>query len=82
VIAYNERTDQELADLFKAGDHHAFTAIYKRYWKKIYVTALKRLGDDQDAEEIVQDIFLNLWRKRNSLKSKEKILKKRKIEYI
>jgi RNA polymerase sigma-70 factor (family 1) len=61
---YHTYSDNELAGLFKTGDAAAYTAIYKRYWQRIYVIALKRLGDEQDAEEIVQDIFLNFWRKR------------------
>jgi len=65
-MAYISLTDHELTALFKAGDHRAFTAIYQRYWKRIYVIAIKRLGDEQDAEEVIQDIFLNLWRKRET----------------
>jgi RNA polymerase sigma-70 factor (family 1) len=64
-MTYISLTDHELAVLFKAGDHGAFTVIYQRYWKRIYLIAIKRLGDEQDAEEVVQDIFLNLWRKRD-----------------
>ncbi|EHQ25936.1 RNA polymerase sigma factor [Mucilaginibacter paludis] len=63
MIPYINYTDNELAALLREGDHRAFTEIYKRYWKKIYIIASKRLGDENEAEEIVQDIFLNLWRK-------------------
>jgi RNA polymerase sigma-70 factor (family 1) len=60
---YSEYSDQELAVFFRAGDAAAFTQIYKRYWKKIYLVAASRLGE-LEAEEIVQIIFLNLWTKR------------------
>lgn len=66
MIPYLTLSDQELVSLLRDGDHNAFTEIYKRYWKKIYTVASKRLGDDDEAEEIVQDIFLNLWRKHAS----------------
>lgn len=66
MSSYNTFTDYELADLFKTGDRDAFTVIYQRYWKKIFIIACKRLGDAHVAEEIVQEIFLNFWRKRHS----------------
>ena len=62
--AYSTYTDQELTALLNEGDEQAFTEIYQRFWRKIFVVAHKRLGDQQDAEEIVQELFLNLWRKR------------------
>ncbi|PTS94719.1 RNA polymerase sigma-70 factor, partial [Pedobacter sp. HMWF019] len=66
MSSYQTFTDVELADLFKTGDRTAFTVIYQRYWKKIFIIACKRIGDAHVAEEIVQEIFLNFWRKRHS----------------
>lgn len=66
MAAYSKYTDQELSSLLKQGDHAAFTEIYHRYWRKIFVVAHKRLGGQEEAEEIVQELFLNLWRKRES----------------
>lgn len=63
---YSALTDLDLSHLLKQDDGAAFTEIYARYWKKIFVIAHKRLGDQHDAEEIVQDIFLNFWRKRET----------------
>lgn len=57
-------TDQQLASLLQAGDSDAFKLIYDRFWDKLLVVAAKRLGSMPEAEEVVQDIFLNLWRKR------------------
>lgn len=70
MIAYTEYTDQELSSLLKQGDHIAFTEIYNRYWRKIFVVAHKRLGDQDEAEGIVQELFLNLWRKRETFQLK------------
>jgi len=63
MVRYGDFSDNELAVLMKTGDHHAFTEIYRRYWKQIFIVAARRLGDE-DAEEIIQIIFLNLWNKR------------------
>jgi RNA polymerase sigma-70 factor (ECF subfamily) len=61
---YSAYTDQQLADLLRLGDEAAFKIIYDKYWPKLYFVAAKRLNDNQEAEEVVQDIFLNLWKKR------------------
>jgi len=61
---YCRYSDQELSAFLRAGDDAAFNAIYKKYWDKLLVVAGKRLGDFQEAEEVMQDIFLNLWLRR------------------
>ncbi len=51
----------------RTGDEKAFREIYLRYWKKLYNTTLRRIQSPDVVEEIVQDIFLRLWERRNSL---------------
>lgn len=63
-----QNTDAELLLLLKQGDEPAFAELYKRYWKKLFAIAFNRLGSPEDAEEIVQDIFASLWRRRTTLK--------------
>ena len=59
-------SDQELVDKLRYSEA-AFTEIYNRYWDKLlYVSALK-LQNTPMAEEIVQEIFLDLWRRREQL---------------
>lgn len=60
--------EKELLEKLRNGDERAFSKIYRHYWKSLFVMAVKRLGDEQDAEEIVQNIFLNLWRRRQHLR--------------
>jgi len=59
--------DFELAALLKIGDERAFNFIYERYWDRVYIIARNRLGNKTEAEEVVQDIFCNLWRRRETL---------------
>jgi len=59
--------DKELTDLLKDGNESAFTEIYNRYWDRLYYIAYKLLKDTDSAEEIVQEVFLILWKKRESL---------------
>src|SRR6266581_7081805 len=60
-------TDAELLLLLKNSDDAAFTEIYNRYWDRLFVLAMHRLDNMEEAKELVQDIFYNLWKKRNVL---------------
>jgi RNA polymerase sigma factor (sigma-70 family) len=60
-------SDDELAVLLRTGDELAFTKIYNQYWDKLYYIAYKLLRDTNAAEEIVQEVFFTLWKKRETL---------------
>jgi len=64
---YDLLTDGELTDLLKSNDKTAFTEIYNRYWKRLFGIAANKIKDLDEAEEIVQDIFVSLWRRREDL---------------
>lgn len=55
-----------LAELRK-GSVSSFEQIFKRHWEPLYKSARAKLGSHEDAQEIVQSIFSNLWEKRESL---------------
>jgi RNA polymerase sigma-70 factor (family 1) len=59
--------DDELTGLLRSGNEPAFTEIYNRYWSKLYYIAHKLLKDTDAAEEIVQEVFFVLWKKRETL---------------
>jgi RNA polymerase sigma-70 factor (ECF subfamily) len=61
-------TDNELLDLLSQDNRNAFELLYKRYWPTLYDAAHQRLKNNQQAEDIVQDIFINLWTRRAHLK--------------
>ncbi|MFZ4262509.1 RNA polymerase sigma-70 factor [Sphingobacterium sp. HJSM2_6] len=62
-----EMSDLELLELLIKGDNKAFAEIYNRYWKSLLFVATKKLGRIEDGEEIVQDIFVSLWNRRDVL---------------
>ncbi len=64
---FTKLTDDQLIVLLKQDKLSAFKEIYGRYWKKMYGEAYKRLKNKELSEEIVQEIFTNLWVKRQSL---------------
>ncbi len=61
---YSHHTDSELAILLRGGSEPAFDEIYRRYWKKLYNEAFRRLNDGELCEEVVQDVFIDLWNKK------------------
>ena len=60
-------TDAVLLERLGKGDQNAFQEIYQRYWYKLFQVARRKVLFDEDAEEIVQDIFVDLWERREQL---------------
>lgn len=55
-------SDAELVDLLAAGNSHALEVVYDRYHRPVFSLALRMLGDREVAEELVQEVFLRIWR--------------------
>jgi len=70
MSAYSTRTDQELVSLLRDGNHAAYAEIYDRYWGILYRYTRKILQSDDEAEDIVQDIFVMVWNKSDALELK------------
>ncbi len=66
-------TDSELLVLLKEDNPKAFTEIYHRYWDRLYTVAGNKLDDLFLAQELVQEIFLDFWKRRESLSLKDNI---------
>ena len=60
-------TDNLLVTRILLNDKSAFKLLYDRYSKKIYFFSLKYLGNNVEAEELVQSVFINVWENRGSL---------------
>lgn len=62
--AINEQvfTDAQLLDLIGGGENWALSEIYTRYARLVFSIALKTLNDPASAEEIVQQVFTQVWR--------------------
>jgi len=57
-------SDIELYNSMKAGSQKAYDQIYARYWQKLYTETHRRLKNVELVEEIVHDVFIDLWEKR------------------
>ncbi|MBU0982334.1 MAG: RNA polymerase sigma factor [candidate division Zixibacteria bacterium] len=60
-------TIPELVKRFTEGDSDAFAELVSRYQKKIYHLAYQILGNHLDADEVVQESFVRVYRKRKDL---------------
>lgn len=61
------QNDFELVERLRGGDSQAFDMIYKKYSVKLYLFGLKYLKSKEDAEELVQTVFLKIWENRKKL---------------
>ena len=61
----SDEARRELAALFPAiasGDRHALARLYERTSAKLYGVALRILHSETEAEEVLQDVYLSVWR--------------------
>jgi len=56
-----EGNDALLAARLAAGDDHALAEIFDRLGSAVYGGALRVLGDGSAAQDVVQDVFVELW---------------------
>ena len=64
----SELSDQYLLRAWIKGDRAAFDALYRRYAARIYATAYRLTGHWEDAEDTLQEVFVNLALKADSIR--------------
>jgi RNA polymerase sigma-70 factor (ECF subfamily) len=62
----SEKTDRDLMGKAAAGDRAAFAQIFKKYYPWILNFFWRLVWDHSTAQELAQDVFLRLWKKRKS----------------
>jgi len=65
---YAAETDERLIEMFRSGDASAFHYLIDRHRGLIRMQIHKFFGATPDAEDIMQDISLSLWQKRDGWK--------------
>jgi RNA polymerase sigma-70 factor (ECF subfamily) len=67
-MQYSELPDEVLLDqLRNEGSSQAYEALFNRYWRKCFTIAFRKTANEQEALDIVQNIFAWLWEKRSDL---------------
>src|SRR5271168_2092500 len=54
--------DDALLVLVQKGDEHAMVSLFDRYSKVVYSVALRVLRDPASAEDVLQEVFMQIWR--------------------
>jgi RNA polymerase sigma-70 factor, ECF subfamily len=54
--------DASLLSAIRSGDEAAMAVVYDRYSAIVYSVALRVLGDTGAAEDVLQEVFMQLWR--------------------
>lgn len=60
-------SDKILLNRMREGDQASFNTLFDRYWETLYSTVFTVYSDREVCSEIVHDIFLNLWLRREKL---------------
>jgi RNA polymerase sigma-70 factor (ECF subfamily) len=61
-------TDASIVRLAQQGDVVAFERIYRLHSRKVYALCLRMVGDPSEAEDLTQEVFLQLFRKINTFR--------------
>ena len=62
ITTVGENEDVKLIRLTLAGDKSAFEVLYRRYIKKIYSLVFRMVGAAQEAEEVTQEVFYQVYK--------------------
>ncbi len=59
--------DSQLVEALRENDTTAFEKLFDRYWFLLFQYANSKLASEEEAKEIVRDIFIDLWENRSSI---------------
>lgn len=66
-------TEELLSRIIRFDDQQAFKDLYNSYFKKLFRFCFSIVHSREYAEEIVNDVFMNLWKRRNKLNKIENL---------
>ena len=65
----NQLNEEHLISQVKSGNAIAFNTLFELFAPKLFGFALKYLKSEEEAEELVQEVFVKVWERRKSLRS-------------
>jgi len=66
-------SDEGLLQMFNNRDEKALALIYEKYWEIMFVAANNIIKDKAICEDLIQDVFVVLWSKRDTIYIKKSI---------
>ncbi|MFD2556891.1 RNA polymerase sigma factor [Sphingobacterium tabacisoli] len=73
-IKHSDCSDEQLFDLVKLGDEIAYQHLYDRFFYLLFAQAKRKVNTKEDAQDLTQDIFMNLWKKRSKINIEGKVV--------
>lgn len=67
---FMSKTDHENIKNLKKGDKKALIKLYDTYWKPLFISSYNLLKNREVCEEIIQDVFIDLWNNKEKLQIK------------
>jgi RNA polymerase sigma-70 factor, ECF subfamily len=67
-VDIRKATDYELAQMASGGNMAAFEEVYQRHHRRVYSICLRMLQNASEAEDLTQDVFIQLYRKIGSFR--------------
>lgn len=67
LVNYADYSDPEIWEALKRGSREAFTHLHQTYYSNLYNYGLRMAADEALVENCLQDMFITLWRIRESL---------------
>lgn len=64
----DDNNDRQLVSRLRVGDKKAFEEIFRKYREKVYYFAIRYYNSPEDAENVVQDVFVKLWDEHEGVK--------------
>lgn len=64
---FKDWDDGQLLQALSGGNRLALAELYERYWYDLYRVAFQKTKSREISEELVQDLFVQLWQRRESL---------------
>lgn len=89
MIYEPQLSDEELFKLVKCDNSNALKILFKRFYQNLCYFSFSYVKDQQISEEVVADIFINLWEKRDKINIDVKVksylytaVKNRSLNYL
>jgi RNA polymerase sigma-70 factor, ECF subfamily len=62
LASLQKRSDEELMHVLQAGSQDALAVLFERYYRLVFHTAVGIVRDRSEAEDVMQDVFLEIYR--------------------
>lgn len=67
MVSEKEHSDEHILDLLPTNDSLAMELMFRKYYTYLCQTVLRVLNDEHTAEDLAQEVFFDVWRKRSEI---------------